>query len=232
MSDSPPEPLDPRRWLSALADGDAEAAERACALWARDASARQTWHRYHLIGDVLRSEDLAHGAAHDARFVAELRERLAQEPMRAASDADADGMLSMPAGTPPPPAQARPSASRRERLRWLVPAAAAAGFAAVAGMLVLTRTAAPDAGSAVPLAGATPGAAVALGAPTGGSLLQAAVGVSAAAAPGAIGAGAPGASMIRDPRLDEYLRAYREGRLSLPESAIGARPVDNPHPRR
>ena len=49
---------------------------------------------------------------------------------------------------------------------------------------------------------------------------------------GAIGAGAPGASMIRDPRLDEYLRAYREGRLSLPESAIGARPVDSPQPRR
>ena len=47
---------DPRRWLSALADGQADAAEPACGLWRDDAAARQTWHAYHLIGDVLRSE--------------------------------------------------------------------------------------------------------------------------------------------------------------------------------
>jgi len=39
-----------------------------------------TWLTYHLIGDVLRSEDLA-GSARDARFFLDLQERLALEPM-------------------------------------------------------------------------------------------------------------------------------------------------------
>ena len=45
-------PDDPRPWLSALADGESQAADRACKLWRDDAQARRTWHADHLIGDV------------------------------------------------------------------------------------------------------------------------------------------------------------------------------------
>ena len=42
-------------------DGDSLALR--CADWAADPEARQAWHTYHLIGDVLRSDDLASPAA-------------------------------------------------------------------------------------------------------------------------------------------------------------------------
>ena len=118
---------DPRRWLSALADGQADAAEPACGLWRDDAAARQTWHAYHLIGDVLRSEDLAREPGRDAAFLAGLRAKLAAEPVVLA------------------PMTAAP----RERARqpWLLPAAAAAGFVAVAGVLEVLRLGTPGAGS-------------------------------------------------------------------------------------
>jgi sigma-E factor negative regulatory protein RseA len=69
--------------LSALMDGelDASAVAGACRAWRDDAQMRSQWHAYHLIGDVMRSEDLASDAKHDARFLAALRERLADEPV-------------------------------------------------------------------------------------------------------------------------------------------------------
>ena len=72
---------EPGAWLSALADGDAQALERACSHWREDHQARKTWHVYHVIGDVMRSEELARPAARDAAFVASLRTRLAAEPV-------------------------------------------------------------------------------------------------------------------------------------------------------
>ena len=48
--------------LSALADGELDAdgvAPRLRALGAATPTRAQTWHAYHLIGDVLRSDDLA-----------------------------------------------------------------------------------------------------------------------------------------------------------------------------
>lgn len=126
-SNTPLEPhaADTRAWLSALADGDAQAADRACGRWRDDADARQTWHAYQLIGDVMRSEDLARPAARDAAFLAGLRERLAAEPVVLA-----------------PVALAPPAAARR-RQPWLVPVAAAAGFVVVAGVLVVARVSQP-----------------------------------------------------------------------------------------
>ncbi|MDE2275926.1 MAG: sigma-E factor negative regulatory protein, partial [Burkholderiales bacterium] len=106
-------------WLSALADGEggAAAVDRACRGWRDDASARQKWHAYHLIGDVLRSDELAAPRGRDAAFLGALRQRLAAEPVVLA-----------------------PAPAVRRRQPWLVPAAMAAGFAAVAGVLVLART--------------------------------------------------------------------------------------------
>ena len=114
-----------RRILSALADGDATDSEaaRAFQAWRDDADARSSWHAYQLIGDVLRSEDLACEPAADETFLVALRARLAAEPVVLA---------------PQPRAAAEPvalpiaaNAAARSRARWHGPLAMAAGFVAV-----------------------------------------------------------------------------------------------------
>ena len=63
--------------LSALMDGelDASAVGRACGQWRDDEETRANWHAYHLIGDVLRSDDLVS----DYRLAATYRARLRAE---------------------------------------------------------------------------------------------------------------------------------------------------------
>lgn len=192
MNDSPPKKPapwlddahqdDPGAWLSALADGQADALPRACQAWRDDAKARQTWHAYHLIGDVLRSEDLAHKPAHDAAFLASLRDKLAAEPVVLA------------------PAPVKP-----RRQAWLVPTAVAAGFVVVAGVLVVSRMNLPSDATAGALAAASsPGLTL--------------VGNGAAAVPATrLGEGA----VIRNPRLDEYLRAHQSARGGVPVAVPG-----------
>ena len=57
-----------RERLSALVDGEADAAgsRASCAHWQASAEARGDWHAWQLIGDVLRSDELASDAGHDA----------------------------------------------------------------------------------------------------------------------------------------------------------------------
>ena len=108
--------------LSALADGevDSAAAGAACAAWKTDAELRRTWHAWHLIGDVLRSEDLASSAERDQRFLVAL---LAPEAL---------------------PAVAKAAPGRRPGGRWMLPSAVAAGFTLVVGtFVVLGPTGAP-----------------------------------------------------------------------------------------
>jgi len=74
------EKMDKREMISALADGQlaGDAFARGVELAATDAAAREAWHSYHLIGDVLRSGDLAtHGSSED--FIARLQVRLREE---------------------------------------------------------------------------------------------------------------------------------------------------------
>lgn len=86
-----------RERMSALADGRLRDAELEHALRAvhEDAGAREAWHEYHLVGDVLRSRELASGPL-DARLVEQVRAAVAGEavvarmesaPPRAANDA-------------------------------------------------------------------------------------------------------------------------------------------------
>ena len=180
---------DARQWISDLVDGHADssadaALAQACARWQGDAEMRRTWHAYHLIGDVLRSDELASPPARDAALLVALRERLAQEPV-----------LLAPAAQPP--------ASRRRPRRqvWLLPVAAAAGFVAVAGVLVVLQQA--DL--------ADPGPMLALRAPAAGVLPVAAV----TAVPG------PSAQMLRDARVEDYLRAHRETMAGSPAALPG-----------
>jgi sigma-E factor negative regulatory protein RseA len=201
MSDLPTtSPESSRETMSALADGQADPAS-ATAMWARDAQAREAWHTYHLIGDVLRSDDLAVPAKRDADFLESLRRRLADEPPILA-----------------PSSMAAPAAAVLQvRRRWAAPIAAAAGFAAVAAVVVMTR-AIGSGGDAAPVVAAAPAA-------TGLSSGQ-------VAAPGVVGGGTAvvqgepqfqvvDGKLIRDARLDGYLRAHRGGSAAVPGSAVG-----------
>jgi sigma-E factor negative regulatory protein RseA len=192
----------PRAYLSALADGDAQSLDRACAHWRDDPSARQTWHTYHLIGDAMRSEELATSPARDAAFLAGVRARLQNEPVVLAPS--------------PLPASLSSQTAPARRQAWLLPAAAVAGFVAVAAVLVVTRTQGPGAGSTTPaMASAS-------------SVKPNTNGITLASQPSTVpggpvvadNAGAPQA-VIRDPRLDEFLRAHQSARGSMVVAAPG-----------
>ena len=111
--------------LSALADGELGVNDvaRACANWRAGSSAQATWHAYHLIGDVLRSDDLASSPRTDRAMLEKLRERLAGEPVVLA-----------PGSTLARAVVDRP---RRNPWPWAALSAGAAGFAAVAGVLIV-----------------------------------------------------------------------------------------------
>jgi len=120
-----------RRILSALADGDATDGEaaRAFQAWRDDPDARTTWHAYQLIGDVLRSDDLATEPGADEAFLQKLRARLADEPVVLAPQPRVE--------QPVPAAEGLVANAGRSR-RWQGPVAMAAGFLAVIGVLNVT----------------------------------------------------------------------------------------------
>jgi sigma-E factor negative regulatory protein RseA len=122
-----------RQILSALADGEATEAEGADAFhaWRDREDVRATWHAYHLIGDVMRSDDLATPAAGQQRLLSALRERLAAEPVVLAPQP-----TEAPAAAPArrrAPAAANGRMGNWVRAHWQAPAAVAAGFLAVIG---------------------------------------------------------------------------------------------------
>lgn len=183
--------MDRNEWISALADGqlrgrDAEAAvEAACS----DRSALATWQAYHLIGDVLRSPDLAAGTPAPA-FLDKLSARLAQE-----RPAVVTGAVS---GAVPPERVAAPAANDPS-FRWKL----VAGFASVAavaavGWSVLGTAVVP---TASPQLAAVPATVVPVAASAAsGTAPQATVLTSAT----------PSGVMIRDAKLDEFLAAHRQ----------------------
>jgi len=190
-------------FLSALIDGelDDSAVAAACAAWRDDPGTRAQWHAFHLIGDVLRSEDLASTSAGDDAFMAKLRSRLAAEPVVLAPGA--------PAAVSPrfeQPARRVVGQGRSGRWGWMAPAAVAAGFVAVAGVLVVTQG--PSA-TGVNLAN---GGSVATN-PAPLTQSVAAPSPLAAAEADALGS-APALvanrQMLRDARLDQYLAAHKQ----------------------
>jgi len=161
--------------LSALMDGEGGDAELVCKAWRDDADLRADWHAYHLIGEAMRSNDVRCAPLHDARFLDRLRETLASEPV-----------ILAPAATA--------AAAPRGRRAWAAPAAVAAGFFAVAGVLVVMRMAGP--------AGATPDASTQLAAEVTVPVAQ--------AVPASAGMAGNEGRLIRDAELDRYLAAHRQ----------------------
>jgi sigma-E factor negative regulatory protein RseA len=179
--DESTEPLTFEQRLSCLLDGehDALSVDEASLAWHERADCRATWHRWHLIGDVMRSGELASTPAHDDALLARVRQRLAAEPIVLA------------------PASALPAPVRRARHVWLMPVAVAAGFVAVAGVVVAVRM--QDAG--------TVSGTLAFGAGQRGV-----VPVATAVAPRSLAAAsaAGDAAMLRDADIDRYFLAHRK----------------------
>jgi len=172
-----------REALSALVDGEADAvaAREGVSRWREDDDAKTTWHAYQLIGDVLRSEDLAAGPRghRDREFLQRLHARLIEEPAIVAPGPTSD----LP--------QAAPGSGQGGMLhRWAVPLGVAAGVALVVGSLLVVRQG-PQIDAAV-LADAKP------------ALVQPSVELTAVAA------SSSSPVLLRDPRLDRYLAAHKQ----------------------
>jgi sigma-E factor negative regulatory protein RseA len=191
--------LDKRQALSALMDGalSDDEVRRLAQAWQHDEDARASWHVYHLVGDVMRSDELAVEPVHDQAFLKRLRARLSAEPVPLATVPMAAKATERPPGLMPSQgasdglARALPNPGRRHRL--MAPAAVAAGLVAVVGALVVFRTAAPPEASGSTIAGAAP------------SVLQ-----------------ASGMAVLRDARLDRYLQAHRKQSHSLLQTQGGS----------
>jgi len=188
--------------LSALVDGELDAAAMAlaCGDWREDGESRATWHAYQLIGDVLRSEDLASHAGRDAGFLATLRTRLADEPVVLAPERD-ETVLAMPEVA----RVATAGRARGGRWNWRSSSAVAAGFVVVAGALVMTRSNDPraDAPEVASIAPPAPAAA----------LVRNASNTVVATTPAQVNEPqtlVANGQVIRDARLDRYLAAHKQ----------------------
>ncbi len=209
--------------LSALTDGelDAHGTAAACVEWRDDESARARWHSYQLIGDVLRSDDLASTAAKDSAFLLKLRARLAEEPVVLAPQP-----LSSPMSTavmPPTPATSGTGGAIRSKRNWgwLTPTAVAAGFVAVAGSLTLAWAPLKIADTpAATLAAVQPARAVVVN-----SAAQEAVEPQVLVANG---------QLVRDARLDRYLAAHKQfagaAMLGVPSAFVRSAAAEAPKP--
>jgi sigma-E factor negative regulatory protein RseA len=193
--------------VSALADGEGDSAAVAAvsAAWRDDAEVRARWHGYQLIGDAMRSDELA-GRGRDAEFLKSLRVRLDREPVVLAPARPSDRVA----------ARELPASGRARR--WATPAAMAAGFMMVAGAVLVTRAPAPPAAQtlvqAAPAAVATP----ALTAPASSTVVAPAlpssnVKVANANAPAArsqeVAVPFQGV-LLRDARMQQYFAAHQQ----------------------
>ena len=191
--------------LSALADGELDTAGTmlACAQWRGDAAARTSWHVYHLIGDVMRSEELASDARRDVAFVRKVRERLTAEPAVLAPQ-PVEAYVPAPTGR---------RSSRNPRWSWMAPAAVAASFMAVASVLLVTR-------GTEPVGGSTPGLARSLSDSVAAvAPVQAERSLSAAEALSDPQTLVGDGKLVRDARLERYVAAHKQFGGS---SALGA----------
>ncbi len=177
--------------LSALADGQlkgdafVQAVMAACA----DEAALKTWNTYHLIGDVLRAQDLA-GRGSELAFAQAVQARLKDEPVPLVAEAAnathliAARALPVSTGSMNIVNFNKPAANDAQ-MRWKL-VAGVASFAAVAA-IGWNLVVAGSGGGEAPTLAQTPATA---------PVLQA--------------VGESGQYMMRDPRLDELLAAHRQ----------------------
>ncbi len=175
--------LSQREQLSALADGQLQDGEwRDAVSFACSDQGRSTWELYHLVGDVLRSSELARPA--NPAFMARLRDQLAQEPI---SPRTAEPLLAEVA------APGLDRAANASVFRWKM----------VAGVASLAAVAAIGWTSLATLQGT--------GQTPGGQLASAPTRSATPSAPVVAVVDSDGQQvMLRDPRLDELLAAHKQ----------------------
>lgn len=119
--------------LSALVDGELHGAELEQALaCAESTEGCASWELYHLVGDVLRSPDLAHHSQHD--LLSGLRSQLAKEPPLQLQASQLQQVTAGMVHTERSPVVAlRDPAANSSVFRWKV----AASFATVAAVAAL-----------------------------------------------------------------------------------------------
>jgi sigma-E factor negative regulatory protein RseA len=172
--------------LSAFVDGEWSAGEQLNAnFFELDAQGRAAWSEYHLIGDVLRSDDLALSQAASHAFTAGFAARFEAEPH-----------LLAPAAQPQQAAQANRVGRILALRRRVVPSLAVAAAAATLTWIVMPQM------RGVGMAGAPQIAAVQS---QGDGVQRVAMNTVPAPATG----GQEG-NIIRDARLDEYLQAHQQ----------------------
>ena len=201
------EPVSRQEQLSALIDGQLQGEELRDALqWAAKAEGQAAWQLYHLVGDVLRSSDLAQPPAPD--FIARLRGELAKEaPPHARVET-----VRPPVAVVAP--QMKPAANASV-FRWKM----VAGFASLAAVAAVGWTSL----SALQTSGPAAGAA---------QLARNAEPANAAAPVVAVADAQGGQVMIRDPRLDELLAAHKQfgstSALQMPAGFLRNATFDSP----
>jgi sigma-E factor negative regulatory protein RseA len=118
--------------LSAMVDGELRGEELEQALaCAESAEGCASWELYHLVGDVLRSPDLAHHSQHN--LLTGLRAQLAQEPALQLQSSQLQQVAAGMEQTQAPVVALRDPAANHSVFRWKV----AASFATVAAMAAL-----------------------------------------------------------------------------------------------
>ena len=179
--------LEQRERLSALADGELHGDELGAALvHATGDDGLATWQLYHLVGDVLRSSDLARPA--DPSFLTRLRAELDKEPPLAAPPERPQPGIVLNSAVPA-------HAANESVFRWKM----VAGVASLAAVVAIGWTSVASLQVGAPAAG-------------GAQLAQSSEHPSVASGAQVIAvAEADGQHvMIRDPRLDELLAAHKQ----------------------
>jgi sigma-E factor negative regulatory protein RseA len=190
---------------SDLADGrlDGDAFGHAVEIVCADPAGLRAWHMVHLVGDAMRSPELA-GCCLDVAFAQAVQERLAAETFDPSPEA---GFGPLPDAAPSAPLRAGPDTRGANDWNWTLVAGVAAVAVAlsvvlsVGGLWTGSDGSASVAKSGVPVVPAAPVAPVELAPP---APVLASVPLPAAS---------PQATpqvMIRDPRLDELLAAHRQ----------------------
>jgi len=190
--------------LSALVDGELQGADLAQAVaWAQESEGHASWQLYHLVGDVLRSPELAHHSQHD--LLTGLRAQLAQEPPLNLHAAPLEQLApAQPALTSAWAGAVRDPVANASVFRWKM-AAGVASVAAVAAMGWNLAVLPASTGSQLAQAPAAVSASV--------QVAQQEALASVPQADGSVIAVATGNGsevILRDPRLDELLAAHRQ----------------------
>ena len=168
--------------LSAMVDGELHGEELEQALaCAESAEGCASWELYHLVGDVLRSPDLAHHSQHN--LLTGLRAQLAQEPALQLQSSQLQQVAAGMEQTQAPVVALRDPAANHSVFRWKV----AASFATVAAMAALgwNLVATPVDGQGAQLA-------------------------SAPGANSSVVVATENGSVLRDPRLDALLANHQQ----------------------